>query len=399
MREVDKVFYGPQVADVSQGRAPDGADRIDWFDLPTPGLANPVIEQPTVASVVLVPEDAPKRAMVPTSADQVDESWRSDASFDDSAWLSASGGPGGVGYEDGSGYEDLISLDVRSQMYGRNTTCYVRIPFTGTAGLIGSLGELTLSVRYDDGFVAWVNGTEVARANVSGSPQWNSVATGNNEADTEKFDAVIDVFEHVGLLREGANLLAIQGLNVSTTSSDFLVSVELSGTVVAYAATVYPYLRELQLLDGLRVTELMYHAPEGDNLDYIELANIGDVPLDLTGVRFSDGIEFTFPVTELAPGQCTVVVDDPAAFRLRYGTDAHVAGQYSGRLSDKGEDIVLKLAEPFDAAIARFRYDDEWHPATDGDGMSLTAHDPVAPVAAWNDPANWRMSAPTPGQF
>jgi hypothetical protein len=76
-----------------------------------------------------------------------------------------------------------------------------------------------------------------------------------------------------------------------------------------------------------------------------------------------------------------------------------VAGQYSGRLSDKGEDIVLKLAEPFDAAIARFRYDDEWHPATDGDGMSLTAHDPVAPVAAWNDPANWRMSAPTPGQF
>jgi len=399
LREVDKVFYGPQVADVSQGRAPDGADRIDWFDLPTPGLANPVIEQPTVASVVLVPEDAPKRAMVPTSADQVDESWRSDASFDDSAWLSASGGPGGVGYEDGSGYEDLISLDVRSQMYGRNTTCYVRIPFTGTAGLIGSLGGLTLSVRYDDGFVAWLNGMEIARANISGAPQWNSVATGNNEADAERFDATIDVSEDIGLLREGVNLLAIQGLNVSTTSSDFLVSTELSGTAVEYAGAAYPYQRELQLLDGLRVTELMYHAAEGDSLDYIELANVGDVPLDLSGIRFADGIEFTFPAMELAPGQCTVVVDDPAAFRSRYGTDAHVAGQYSGRLSDKGEDIVLKLAEPFDAAIARFRYDDEWHPATDGDGMSLTAHDPVALVAAWNDPANWRMSAPTPGQF
>lgn len=399
LREVDKVFYGPQVADVSQGRAPDGTDRIDWFDLPTPGLANPVIERPTVMSVVLVPEDAPKWAIVPTSADQVDENWRSDMSFDDSAWLSASGGPGGVGYEGSSGYEDLIGLDVRSQMYGRNTTRYVRIPFTVAAGSIGSLSELTLSVRYDDGFIAWLNGTEIARANISGSPQWNSVATGNNEADSERFNAAIDVSEYIGLLREGVNLLAIQGLNVSATSSDFLVSAELGGTVVEHAAAAHPYLRELQLLDGLRVTELMYHATEGDSLDYIELANVGDVRLDLTGVRFADGIEFTFPAMELAPGQCTVVVADPAAFRARYGADAGVAGQYSGRLGDNGEDIVLKLAAPFDAAIARFRYDDKWFPATDGDGMSLAARDPAAPTAGWNDPANWHASAPTPGQF
>ncbi|HPC94819.1 MAG TPA: lamin tail domain-containing protein [Sedimentisphaerales bacterium] len=399
LREVDKVFYGPQVADVSQGRAPDGTDQIDWFDLPTPGLANPVIERPTVMSVVLVPEDAPKWAIVPTSADQVDENWRSDVSFDDSAWLSASDGPGGVGYEGSSGYEDLIGLDVRSQMYGRNTTCYVRIPFTVAAGSIGSLSELTLSVRYDDGFIAWLNGTEIARANISGSPQWNSVATGNNEAGAEDFDAAIDISEYIGWLREGVNLLAIQGLNVSATSSDFLVSAELSGTVVEHAAAAHPYLRELQLLDGLRVTELMYDAAEGDSLDYIELANVGDVRLDLTGIRFADGIEFTFPAMELAPGQCTVVVDDPAAFRSRYGTDAGVAGQYSGRLSDNGEDIVLKLATPFDAAIARFRYDDKWYPATDGDGMSLAVRDPAAPTSVWNDPANWYASAPTPGQF
>mgnify|MGYP005852636859 CR=1 FL=1 len=258
--EVDKVFYGSQVPDVSQGRAPDGTGRIEWFHLPTPGLANPVIERPEVTSVVIVPENASKRAIVPASADQVDENWRWDVSFDDSAWLGASGGPGGVGYEADRGYESLISLDIRSQMYGRSTTCYVRIPFALAAGSIESLSQLTLSVRYDDGFVAWLNGMEIARANVSGSPQWDSVATGNNEANTEGFDAVIDVSEHVGLLRDGVNLLAVQGLNVSTASSDFLVSVALSGTLVEYAGAVHPYLKELPLLDGLRITELMYHA-------------------------------------------------------------------------------------------------------------------------------------------
>lgn len=396
LHEVDKVFYGPQVPDMSQGRAPDGANRIDWFDLPTPGLANPAIEQPEVTPIVLVPEDAPKRAIVPALADDVDGAWLSDVSFDDSGWLS---GTGGVGYERSSGYEDLIGLDVESLMYSRNTTCYVRIPFTATAESLESLYELTLRVRYDDGFVAYLNGTEIARMNFAGTPEWDSRASGNNEANADDFDVAIDVSGYIGLLHEGDNLLAIQGLNVSTTSSDFLVSAELTGAAIELVGADHPYLKELQLLDGLRVSELMYHAAEGDSLDYIELANIGDMPTDLTGLRFTDGIEFTFPSMTLAAGECVVVVDDPEAFQSRYGTAVPVAGQYSGRLSDKGEAVVLKLAKPFDAAIARFRYDDQWYPATDGDGMSLTAKSLTAMGTAWSGSENWRASTPTPGQL
>lgn len=396
LNEVDKVLYGPQVPDISQGQAPDGAGLVDWFDLPTPGLANPAIEQPEVTTIALVPEDAPKCAIVPTSADHVEQAWLSDVSFDDSVWSS---GSGGVGYERSSGYEDLIGLDVESQMYSRNTTCYVRIPFTVSAESLESLSELTLRVRYDDGFVVYLNGTEIARMNFAGTPEWDSRASGNNEANADGFDLAVDISDYIGLLDAGDNLLAIQGLNVSTTSSDFLVSAELSGASIEYAGAEHPYLKELQLLDGLRVSELMYHAAEGDSVDYIELANIGDVPLDLTGLRFTNGIEFTFPAIELAVGQCVVVVDDPAAFQSTYGTAVSVAGAYSGRLSDKGEAIVLKLAEPFDAAIARFRYDDQWYPATDGDGMSLTAEDLAAAVATWDDPENWRASTPTPGQL
>jgi hypothetical protein len=365
--------------------------------LPTPGLSNPGLPVTTITRVVLVPEEAAKRAIVPVSAEEVGDGWKSEVAFDDASWLSASGAPGGVGYERSSGYESLISLDVEEPMYGQNNTCYVRIPFRVEGDLVGSLSELQVRVRYDDGFVLYLNGTEVARTNFSGTPQWDSRAESSHEASSQAFDAVLDLSDQIGLLRAGENLLAVQGLNTSSTSSDFVISVALEGAIVEVEGQVYPYEKELALLDGLRIMELMYHAEEGDGSDYIELQNILDEPLDVTGVRFTDGVTFTFPPMILGAGEYVVVVDDQAAFRSRYGTALTIAGAYSGHLSDRGEDIVLKLASPLEAAIMRFRYEDGWYPATDGRGRSLSIEDPTAAAVIWNDPENWRASDPTPG--
>lgn len=397
LKEVDKVLFGPQTPDVSQGRAPDGSDRLGWLELPTPGMSNPARRELVATRVVLVPEEADKRVIVPASADEVGETWKSDPAFDDSAWLRSSGGPGGIGYERSTGYEDWISLDIEDQMYGQNTTCYIRIPFTMATGLVGHFSELMLSVRFDDGFVAYLNGAEVARANITGTPQWDSEAETDHESYGRTFDAVFDISEYADRLRAGENLLAIHGLNTPATSSDLIFSVALEATVVEGGDSEYPYLEELRLLDFLRVTELMYHSPAGDRLDYIELCNIGAEPLDLTGLRFTDGVQFTFGSMMLDAGQCTVVVDDLAAFRDSYGMELSVAGEYMGRLSDGGEDIVLSLAAPLEAAIMRFRYEDDWYPTTDGNGRSLAIEDVAIPAAAWNDPANWYPSPPTPG--
>jgi len=397
-REIDKMFYGPQTPDVSQGRAPDGSEELDWFYLPTPGVSNAVVAEPTITWTTLVPEDAAKRALVPVTADQVGANWNFDPAFDDSLWLNVSGVPGGVGYERGSGYEAMIGLDVESEMYGQNTTCYVRIPFSATGDEIKNLDGVRLSVRYDDGFVAYLNGTEVARANVSATPQWDTNAEGNHEADGQNFDVVIDISDYAFVLVEGMNVLAIQGLNVSATSSDFIISAVLEAATVDQVGAEHPYLDELQLLEALRVTELMYHAREGDSLDYIELANMGDATLDLTGLRFTNGIDFVFPMLLLGPGQRTVVVADAAVFQSSYGSDIPVAGAYSGRLNDSGEEIVLKLAEPFEAAIVRFRYDDSWHTTTDGGGMSLVIDDITAVPVRWSESASWRAADPTPGR-
>ena len=397
-REVDRVLFGPQTPDVSQGRAPDGSDLYQWFALPTPKMANPVIVQPISRRVTLVPEAADKWVIVPSSADQVDDMWKSDLWFDDSAWIAGSGAPGGVGYERATGYGDLIGLDVNDLMYQINTSCYVRIPFTLAGIAIDDLSELHLSLRYDDAYVAYLNGQEVGRGNFSDVPQWDAIAAGSHEASDMAFDVVLDLTPYIGLLHEGRNLLAIHGLNRSTTSSDFLISAALDGVWVETVGTEHPYLKELELLDGLRVTELMYHAPEGDEADYIELQNVGEVPLDLTGLRFTDGVDFVFPSMTLAPGAFTVVVDDLNEFRSIHGLDIPVAGEYSDHLSNAGEDVVLKLSAPWDAAVVRFRYADDWYPATDGDGQCLVVEDLTAAPVTWNDPANWGSADPAPGR-
>ncbi len=398
LRRIDHVLFGPQTPDVSQGRSGDGDTRLDYFVLPTPGLPNPETARTSVTPLTLLAEDAPKRAVVPTSAEQVPETWKTDPALDDSVWLGVSGGPGGVGYERGSGYQDLISLDMGDRMYAQNTTCYIRIPFRVDAAVLDRLDSLQLSVRYDDGFVAYLNGIEIGRVGLTGTPQWDSQAGASHEAAGGTFDVVFDLTSAIGLLHPGDNLLAIHGLNVSLTSSDFLVSAALEGVVAQTVETSHPYLNELALLDGLRITELMYHAEGGDALDYIELQNIGAEPLDLTGVRFTSGIHFVFDAQTLNPGAFVLVVADLAAFEAAYGAAVPAAGQYTGRLGDQGEPLALKLATPFEAAIMRFEYADSWYPATDGHGQSLAIRDVTAPAATWDDPDNWRASDPTPGR-
>src|SRR5439155_20933259 len=60
-------------------------------------------------------------------------------------------------------YRPFIKTDVQSQMSGVNPTVYLRVPFTVSNP--ASLQSLTLRMRYDDGFAAYLNGQEVARRN------------------------------------------------------------------------------------------------------------------------------------------------------------------------------------------------------------------------------------------
>ncbi len=399
---------------------------LDGSDPRTPGSTGSKGEE-----LVLVPEDAPKRAFVPTA--DIGGAWRTDVNYDDSGWIA---GAGGVGYERTTGYEHLFDIDVSSQMYGRNTSCYIRIPFDVTPEGLQFAGGLYLKVRYDDGFIAYLNGVEVQRVMFQGTPAWNSEATANHsDLDAVEFET-FDISNHISRLALGRNMLAIHGLNAGATSSDFLISVELvssrgggdvpsgvSPSAIRYAGPVYLDASALvraraqngtswsalneavyavgPVAESLRISEIMYHppktgSPDDRDAEYVELVNVGSQDINLNRVHFTDGVDFTFGHVTLAPWEYAVIVKDVAVFEATYGDGARIVGQYEGRLDNAGERIELQDA--LGQTILAFGYKDGWYDGTDGGGYSLTVIDPAtADLASLDKKSAWRPSAEVGG--
>ncbi|MBI4586915.1 MAG: protein kinase [Planctomycetes bacterium] len=155
------------------------------------------------------------------------------AEFPDREWPE---GPSGFGYADG---DDATVLE---DMLGNYLTLYIRKLFAVRDP--ASIRRLALTVRVDDGFVAYLNGVEVARVR-AGTP-------GERLAHDAPADLVVtdaDESSHdvdPKLLREGDNCIAIQGLNSGPASSDFSLLPEL----VAWRAP--DPAKDRGLLDALR---------------------------------------------------------------------------------------------------------------------------------------------------
>jgi hypothetical protein len=407
---------------------------LDGSDPRSPGTSQ--------QATILVPENAEKRVLVPTGP--VNNNWKGGGVFSDQTWSRCTGSPGGIGFERSSGYEQFITLDVQDEMYARNNTCYIRIPFTINSNP-DDFVSMTLNIRYDDGFVAYLNGVEVARRNFNGTPAWNSNASSTNSDSAAVLFEGIDISAFLDNLQRGSNLLAIQGLNASTTSSDFLISAELTASggstgdgilpgVIEYAGPIkLPHSARVKarvlsgdtwsalneavyavgpVAENLRITEIMYNPPrvegvppsdlgqDASDTEFIELQNIGAETINLNLVSFTNGIDFTFPSIELAAGEYTIVVQDRNVFEARYGRNINIAGQYTGRLDNAGERITLEDA--IGRTILDFSYKDGWRSLTDGEGFSLTIIDPANPdLSSWNEKDSWRPSAyagGSPGQ-
>ena len=149
----------------------------------------------------------------------------------------------------------------------------------------------------------------------------------------------------------------------------------------------------------LRLTELMFHPLPGgsfneEEYEFIELANVGGTPLDLTGATFTDGIGFSFaagsPGSVLAAGARLLLVKNITAFGERYGAGVPIAGIYEGSLSNNGERI--RLVDAVGEEILDFSYEDDWQPATDGGGFSLVLRDTNSSPDSWTHGAAWRSS-------
>lgn len=146
----------------------------------------------------------------------------------------------------------------------------------------------------------------------------------------------------------------------------------------------------------LRITEIMFNPEvmdgdtnDSENFEYIEVKNIGATALPLAGMKSTRGVTFTFPDAVLGAGQHALVVGSLAGFQSRYGSGHNVVGEYTGSLSDDGEN--LRLQGQLGEVIHDFEYD-EWYPTTDGLGFSLVIVDENGPLVSWSERESWRPS-------
>jgi hypothetical protein len=118
---------------------------------------------------VLLAAGATARILVPTG--DIGTSWTS-VGYDDSTWLS---GPTAVGFDTGTNYTGGFATDLQAQMLNSNASAYLRVPFSVPDA--SQFQDMKLRMRYDDGFIAYLNGTEVFRTNAPANATWNSAGT------------------------------------------------------------------------------------------------------------------------------------------------------------------------------------------------------------------------------
>ena len=150
-------------------------------------------EQTALVSQFVTAGD-PVRVLLPASAgEDVDTAVWSDPSFDDSGWLSLNTG---IGYDADGDFAPFIDANGDVNAMQHNTaSAYVRSTFD-IPGSVPDLDLLELPIRFDDGFVAYLNGSEVARRNAPASLKWDATAAAEHggllaEVDYGDFSAPV----------------------------------------------------------------------------------------------------------------------------------------------------------------------------------------------------------------
>lgn len=125
--------YPPQKTDISYGL---GAKRL-------------VMLEPAAPVAVLVPADG-----------SLGQSWTAAGYLPGPDWIQ---GATGVGFDTRANYPSLLGTNLQAAMLNHNATALLRLPLD--VGDPTALKSLALRIRYDDGFIAYLNGTAVAARN------------------------------------------------------------------------------------------------------------------------------------------------------------------------------------------------------------------------------------------
>lgn len=224
--------------------------------------------------------------------------------FNDQSWPS---GPSGFGYGDDD--DSTIIQPVQS--------LYIRKTFT--VENINDISAAILHVDYDDAFVAYLNGSEIARANIGTV----NIPPAYNQSANTAIEPVIVYGGRPGaylitnyqlLIQEGENVLAIQVHNYGTTSSDMtmipffslgLKEIPLNGNgthPLLDLPDIYLHTNFKLSADG---ESLFISDPQGIISDQISFGYIGS---DISLGRQPDGTNSWYYFSESTPGDSNLTL-------------------------------------------------------------------------------------------
>ncbi len=135
------------------------------------------------------------------------------------------------------GFAGLITTDLSSAMRPQSSSVLLRAPFSVPDPAV--FQQLKLKVRYDDGFLAYLNGQLVASRNAPADRAWNSVAPASRTAAEATTVEEIIIPVTAGLLLAGTNVLAVHGYNAAADDSDFLMDFQMDGLGGAAVAPLF----------------------------------------------------------------------------------------------------------------------------------------------------------------
>jgi len=384
---LDRITYGAQTPDTSQGRAPDGSDNLVFFPgaSATPGGSNFNEITNVVVSEVLSHTDPPLEDAIElqnlTAAPVAIGDW----------WLS----------------------DSRSQPRKYRIPAGTSIPAYG------------FKVFYQAQFGAGPTGFALDSA------EGDEVYLSAGDAAGNLTGA--QTFVSFGALKNGDSV----GRYTTSIGTDF-VTLSQRTFGVDNPATVVEFRQGTGLsnaapkIGSIVISEIMFFPPDvggqaNTDGEFLELHNptafaatLYDQLFPTNAWRLHDGITFDFPLGLSLPanGFLLVVSFDPVAdpaklatFRATYGVPANVPvlGPYSGKLSDAGEALALlqpdtpqTLLDPNPGFVPymtseRIKYSATapWPANAAGTGLSLQRR--VA-LEYGNDPVNWSAGPPTAGR-
>lgn len=298
-----------------------------------------------------------------------------------------------------------FASSVQSAMYSVNATNYLRVPFTVADPT--AITSLILKMKYDDGFVAYLNGTEIARRNAggtAGTPLAYNAAAASDRAATSAITAEdIDILAFKNLLVAGNNVLAIQGLNSAASSDDFLMVPQIDASVQSGRAMQYFYTPTPGAANipgaGVVINEIHYNPDiKTERVEFIELVNNSSVNVNISGWQFTKGVGYTFPSnTTMTPGQYIVVAEDSGQFQTKFGLAPF--GQYTGSLSNDGD--MVRLTDAALNLIDEVGYGAGFPWPTVGDPLGANGAGPsiqlINPGMDNDVGGDWRSALPTPG--